>query len=161
MEANVQRWIDKSQLSELVSELASAVDRADRERIALCYSEDSQDDHGAFKGTGRAFADYICDSGFFTFMHHLIGQSLFELDADGRQAWGETYFTFQGGVGSSVVRGCGRYVDYFVKIDDAWKLKYRRVVPDLSPAGDDPSLYWLASRNDRDPSYDRHTGPAE
>ena len=159
MDTDRQRWIDKNELSELVSVLASAVDRFDRDRIVSCYTEDSLDDHGLFKGSGRAFADYICDSGFFTFMHHLIGQSVFELDVEGRQAWGETYFTFQGGVASTVVTGCGRYVDYFVRVDGAWKLKYRRVVPDLSPAGDDHGAYWAARRDGHDPSYDRPTGP--
>jgi hypothetical protein len=157
--SDTTRWTDKLELSELVAVLASAVDRADRERIASCYAEDSFDDHGSFKGSGCAFADFICDAGFMTFMHHLIGQSVFEVDAAGQQAWGETYFTFQGGVGPTVVTGCGRYADYFVKADGAWKLKYRRVVPDLSPAGDDPANYWQASRDRDDPSYDRRTGP--
>jgi hypothetical protein len=94
-------------------------------------------------------------------MHHLIGQSVFELHADGQHAWGETYFTFQGGVGTTVVKGCGRYVDYFVKVDGCWKLKYRRVVPDQSPAGDDPGAYWPSSRDGQDPSYDHRTGPDE
>jgi hypothetical protein len=161
MDRETQRWIDKNELSELVAVVASAVDRADRERIVSCYAEDSFDDHGAFKGTGRAFADYICDSDLFTFMHHLIGQSVFEVHADGQQAWGETYFTFQGGVGTMVVKGCGRYVDHFAKVDGSWKLKYRRVVPDQSPAGDDPSAYWSASRDGHDPSYDHRTGPDE
>jgi len=161
IDADTQGWIDKCELAELVAVLASAVDRADRARIVSCYAEDSSDDHGGFKGSGRAFADYICDSGLFTFMHHLIGQSVFDVHADGLQAWGETYFTFQGGVGSMVVTGCGRYVDYFIKVDGRWQLKYRRVVPDLSPAGDDPSSYWPASRDASDPSYDRRTGPDE
>jgi hypothetical protein len=154
-------WIDKLELSQLVSVLASAVDRADRERIVSCYTEDSFDDHGSFKGSGRAFADFICESGVMTFMHHLIGQSVFDVDTTGQQAWGETYFTFHGGVGTIVVTGCGRYVDYFVKIEGAWKVKYRRVVPDQSPAGDDPGNYWQASRDHDDPSYDRRTGPED
>jgi SnoaL-like domain len=157
--ADTQRWVDKNELAELVAVLASAVDRADRERIVSCYAEDSTDDHGSFKGSGRAFADYICDSDLFTFMHHLIGQSVFDVTAGGLEAWGETYFAFQGGVGANVVRGCGRYVDYFVKVDGRWKVKYRRVVPDLSPPGDDPGAYWPASRDRADPSYDRRTGP--
>jgi hypothetical protein len=159
MDETTQRWVDRCELAELVAVLASAVDRADPERIVACYDEDSFDDHGAFKGSGRAFAEYICDSGLFTFMHHLIGQSVFEVHDDGLQAWGETYFSFQGGVGTFVVNGCGRYVDHFVKVDGDWKVKYRRVVPDLSPTGDDPSAYWAASRDRSDPSYDRRTAP--
>ena len=59
--------------AELVAELASAVDRGDRERIASCYTEDSLDDHGVFKGTGAEFAEFVCGPGFLTTMHHLLG----------------------------------------------------------------------------------------
>jgi SnoaL-like domain len=160
-ESDIERWIDTNELTALVSELASAVDRADHDRIVSCYTEDSFDDHGVFKGTGRAFADFICHSGLFTFMHHVIGQSVFDLYPDQREAWGETYFTFRGGVGSSVVLGCGRYVDYFVKTDGGWKVQYRRVVPDEIPAGDDLNSYWKATRDRHDPSYDRRKDPGE
>ena len=159
MQPVTERWIDKNQLCELVAVVASAVDRADRDRIVACYAEDSFDDHGVFKGSGRAFADFICDSGLFTFMHHLIGHSIFDVGVGGHHAWGETSFIFHGGVGPTVLSGCGRYIDYFVKIDGHWKLKYRRVVPDQVPAGDDTGSYWSASRDRHDPSYDRRTGP--
>ena len=43
------RWSDKLELAELVAVLSSAVDRADRSRIATCYAEDSFDDHGTFR----------------------------------------------------------------------------------------------------------------
>ena len=61
-EPEAQLWLDKSELSELLAELSSAVDRADHDRIAACYTEDSYDDHGTFKGTGREFAAFIRDS---------------------------------------------------------------------------------------------------
>ena len=56
-------WMDKIELAELVAKLSSAVDRADPERIVACYAEDSYDDHGVFKGSGRQFADFICGAG--------------------------------------------------------------------------------------------------
>jgi hypothetical protein len=151
----LQAFIDKQALGELIARLAAAVDRADRERIAACYSEDSYDDHGTFKGSGRAFADYICESDFITAMHHQLGQSVFDVQGD--EAWGETYFTFHGAAGTARFSGYGRYVDYFTRIDGEWKLHYRRVVPDTVP--DDPALYWSSTRDSTDPSYDRRRGP--
>jgi len=157
--AELQVWIDKRALAELVAALSSAVDRADRERIASCYDDDSYDDHGSFKGSGREFADFICGSATLGRMHHLVGQSVF--DIDGAEAWGETFFVFHGAAGGRAVSGHGRYVDYFCRSDRGWKLKYRRVVPDAVPAGDDLSAYWSAARDRTDPVYDRLRRPPE
>lgn len=155
----MDKSIDKLELAELLAVLSSAVDRADRDRIASCYTEDSFDDHGTFKGTGQQFADFVCGPGPMSSMHHLIGQSIFDVDVD--EAWGETFYLFHGTVGTARVTGHGRYVDYFRRIRGAWKLAYRRVVPDVVPAGDDPDAYWRPTRNQDDPSFDRHRSPGE
>jgi SnoaL-like domain len=158
-ETETRRWIDKLELAELIAVLSSAVDRADRERIASCYSEDSFDDHGTFKGTGQDFAEFVCRPGPMSTMHHLLGQSVFDVEGD--EAWGETFYVFHGMIGTHLVTGHGRYVDHFRRVDGTWKLAYRRVVPDAVPAGDDGLAYWLASRDRNDPSYDRGRGPAD
>jgi ketosteroid isomerase-like protein len=155
--ADAQIWIDKLQLAELLAVLSSAVDRADRDRIAWCYTEDSYDDHGTFKGTGQAFADFVCQPGPMSSMHHLLGQSVFDVQGD--EAWGETFYVFHGTAGSAQVAGHGRYVDYFRRIGRNWKLAYRRVVPDVVPTGDDPAAYWQPRRGGGDPSYDRRRRP--
>lgn len=152
-------WTDKMELAELVAVLSSAVDRADEERIASCYTDDSHDDHGTFKGSGREFAVYVSKNSSLDAMHHLLGQSVFEVKED--QAWGETFFIFNGRIGSNELRGHGRYVDYFRRVAGSWKLKYRRVVPDGIPKGDDPDVYWRASRDKADPSFDRRTSPED
>jgi hypothetical protein len=150
-------WMDKSKLAELLAVLSSAVDRADRERIGACYAPDSYDDHGTFKGTGREFADFICDSDAMSSMHHLLGQSVFDVRGD--EAWGETFYVFHGVAGSASVSAYGRYVDYFRRVDGRWKLSYRRVVPDVVPLGDEVGAYWQPSRDHGDPSYDRRRAP--
>jgi hypothetical protein len=157
--ARLEGWVDKAELAQLVAVLSSAVDRGDRARIVSCYAEESFDDHGAFKGSGRAFAEFVCGPGSMTRMHHLLGQSLFDVQGD--EAWGETFFVFHGAVGTSTLSGCGRYVDYFRKIDDTWKLVYRRVVPDEIPLGDDLTAYGQARRDRGDPSYEHRRGPAD
>ena|ERR1700722_3813877 len=154
---DISIWTDKMELAELVAVLSSAVDRGDLERIASCYTEDSFDDHGTFKGSGSDFATYVCRPGSLDELHHLLGQSVFEVDRD--EAWGETFFIFHGSFGPATVSGHGRYVDYFRRTDGHWKLKYRRVVPDSVPTGDDPSTYWPSRRDKTDPSFDRLTAP--
>jgi SnoaL-like protein len=155
---DAQRWTDKLELAELVAVLASAVDRGDRERITSCYAEDSHDDHGTFKGTGREFADFVSRPGPMHSMHHLLGQSVFDVGGD--EAWGETFYVFHGIAGTAHVWGHGRYLDYFRRIAGTWKVAYRRVVPDAVPAGDDPGAYWEPSRDRDDPSYDRLRAPS-
>lgn len=155
--AAAQVWTDKAELAELLAELSSAVDRADRERIAACYADDSYDDHGTFKGSGREFADFMGASGTMSSMHHLLGQSVFDVQGD--EAWGETFYVFHGAAGTVPVLGHGRYVDYFRRIGGRWKLVYRRVVPDAVPDGDDPGAYWQPSRGADDPAYDRKRAP--
>jgi ketosteroid isomerase-like protein len=150
---------DKQELAELLAILSSAVDRGDRDRIASCYTEDSFDDHGTFKGTGQEFADFVCGPGPMSSMHHLIGQSIFEVDGD--EAWGETFYVFHGTAGTTQVNGHGRYVDFFRRVNGTWKLAYRRVVPDAVPAGDDIGAYSAPRRERGDPSYDRRRSPGD
>ena len=152
-------WIDKMELAELVATLSSAVDRGDVERIASCYAEDSYDDHGTFKGTGLEFAQFVSAPGPMSTMHHLLGQSIFDVEGD--EAWGETFYGFNGTAGTARVSGHGRYADYFRRIDGSWRLVYRRVLPDAVPAGDDPTAYWQPTRGPDDPSYDRRRGPRD
>jgi hypothetical protein len=157
----LQAWLDKSELAELLAVLASAVDRGDRELIGACYAEESYDDHGVFKGSGREFAEYVCappsDPTSQRKMHHLLGQSVFDVHGD--EAWGETFFIFHSVDGSDCQPGFGRFIDYFQRIDSTWKVKYRRVVPDKTAAGYDSTTYASSSRDRSDPLYDHLTWP--
>ena len=157
----LQAWLDKSELAELLAMLASAIDRGDRDRVAACYAEESYDDHGVFKGSGREFADYVSappsDPTSQRKMHHLLGQSVFDVRGD--EAWGETFFIFHSIDGSDCQSGFGRYIDYFQRIGSGWKLKYRRVVADKTADGYDLSTYESSSRDHHDPLYDRRTWP--
>jgi SnoaL-like domain len=159
----LQEWLDKLALTELLAVLSAAVDRGDREAIIACYAEESYDDHGAFKGSGREFAEMICapsGPGHQMTMHHLLGQSVFDVEGD--DAWGETFFVMHavlsGQQGGRALASFGRYIDYFRRVDDKWQLVYRRVVPDATLPGDD-AKYWTASRDSSDPRYDRLTEP--
>jgi hypothetical protein len=157
---DTQSWLDKSALTELVARLAAAADRADEAAIIDCYTEQSFDDHGAFKGSGREFAGMICASGGRASqltMHHLLGQSVFDVEGD--DAWGETFFVMHALIGGQVTAGYGRYIDYFQRLGGGWKVAYRRVVPDVTIPGDNPGRYWQPKRDNTDPRYDRLTAP--
>jgi len=159
---DIQGWLDKNALAELVAVLSSAVDRGDKELIASCYAERSYDDHGSFKGSGRDFAEWVTTvipvSGSLVRIHHQLGQSVFDVRGD--EAWGETFFIFYSVNGAECQRGFGRYIDYFQRIESAWKLKYRRVVPDRTPDGDDIATYWSSARGRNDPLYDHLRWPS-
>jgi hypothetical protein len=156
----ISAWVDGCALTELLATLSAAVDRADKAAIIMCYAPDSYDDHGAFKGSGPEFADMICSphsrAAELT-MHHLLGQSVFDVVGD--EAWGETFFVMHALVGGQVTASYGRYIDYFRRLGDGWKLAYRRVVPDVTIPGDDASQYWPSRRDHTDPRYDRRTAP--
>jgi hypothetical protein len=154
----LQEFLDKQELTELIAVLSSAVDRADHDRIASCYTEDSFDDHGSFKGSGPEFADLICSAASLgRVIHHLLGQSIFELHGD--EAFGETFFGYHMSSEGTSQPAFGRYIDYFQRIGSNWKIAYRRVVPDHTFPGDDIAQYWRASRDRHDPSYDRLRRP--
>jgi hypothetical protein len=153
-------WADKAALTELLARLAAAADRADKAGIVGCYAEPSYDDHGAFKGSGLEFAEMICTpdgrASQLT-MHHLLGQSVFDVEGD--EAWGETFFVMHALIGGQVIASYGRYIDYFRRSADGWKVSYRRVVPDVTIPGDDAAQYWQPRRDHTDPRYDRLTAP--
>jgi hypothetical protein len=158
--AEIHAWVDKSALGELVARLAAAADRADHAAIVACYAPQSYDDHGAFKGSGAEFAAMICavdGRAAQLTMHHLLGQSVFEVEGD--NAWGETLFVMHALIAGRVTASYGRYIDHFQRIAGEWKLAYRRVVPDVTIPGDDPSQYWPSRRDHTDARYDRLTAP--
>ena len=160
VEAADVSWRDKAELAELIAVLSAAVDRRDREAITACYTADSYDDHGLFKGSGAEFAAMMCapDGPSAQLQtHHLLGQSIFQVS--GGQAWGETFFVMHAVLQGRAAAGFGRYIDYFRRVDGTWKLAYRRVVPDATIPGDDATAYWQPRSDDTDPRYDRLTGP--
>jgi hypothetical protein len=165
-DARLQNLADKLELTELVARLARAVDRMDRDGIVACYSAKSFDDHGRFRGSGEEFADFICNTPGFTtaspFMYHLLGQSLFDVDGD--EAHGETYFAYwMQTEPDKLYQAIGRYLDYFQRGADGWRLTYRRVVMEwdgtVSSTNAVPGGHFRGTRDASDPLYRRLTWP--
>jgi hypothetical protein len=160
---------DKMELGELVARLSRGVDRGDADIVAGCYTEDSIDYHGAFTGSGREFAEYICRGGSpvsstARFLHHSLCQSIFTVDGD--EALGETYFDFHMQIEpDSLFQGIGRYVDHFVRHDGTWLIKERRVVTEWTGVHQvktlGPTEHDITGTRDRtDPVYTRGLVPA-
>jgi len=153
---------DRLELSDLLARLARGIDRSDRDLIAACYAEDSFDDHGAFKGTGQEFADYICGGSPISrdarFLLHCLGQQLFDIRGD--EAFGETAYMMDMGTGDGrLVHSCGRYIDYFQRIDGRWLVKYRRVITESTSQLEGkefpfPAKALRSARGLDDPVYD-------
>ena len=172
--------VDERALARLIGRLSRGVDRLDRDLIASCYTVDSQDHHGSFRGTGAEFADYMCGgspiSRASTSMIHILGQMLFDVRSD--EAFGETAFTFSMALtdehpdqpfntaraSGNLYQAVGRYVDYFKRVDGQWLLHYRRVVVDWQGVipgtnGDVPVGGVLSARDRTDPVYDERRQP--
>ncbi|MGH3626840.1 MAG: nuclear transport factor 2 family protein [Sciscionella sp.] len=162
--------LDRLELTDLLARLSRAIDRSDRDGVAACYTEDSWDDHGGgFQGTGAQFADYICGgsptSRDSRFLLHCLGQQLFDIDGD--EAFGETAYLMdlENGEGE-LVHSCGRYVDYFRRVEGRWLIHYRQVVTDwtgvVSTQPFPISPTQIRSARDRsDRVYQRRRGPTE
>lgn len=159
---------DKIELRELLARLCRGVDRADEELVASCYTADSVDRHGTFEGTGREFARYICHespvSGDARFLHHSLGQSLFDVEGD--RATGETYFNFHMVTEpDALYQGIGRYVDVFARVDGKWLIAERTVVTEwtgrhqVRTLGPGPADH-TGARDRSDPVYSVAGDPA-
>jgi hypothetical protein len=140
------------------------VDRGDRELLKRVYHADATDDHGAWKGPGQEFADYIVDaldrqSG--ASQHH-ITNVLVEVDGDAAAA--ESYFiafhpyTPGGTEAEHMAFVGGRYLDRFERRDGEWRIADRKVVLDWTRA-DVAGESWMAAdlfsrggRREQDPS---------
>ncbi|MGI5519101.1 nuclear transport factor 2 family protein [Streptomyces sp. CA-106131] len=163
---DLETLADKLALTELVARLEQAVDRKDREEILACYSQKSFDDHGRWRGSGEEFAEFICNNPGFTtaskFIYHLMGQSIFEIEGD--EAYGESYFAYWMQTSEDrLYQSIGRYLDYFERADDGWRITYRRVVMEwdgtLVAENAVPGGHFRGTRDKTDPLYKRLKWP--
>lgn len=157
----MRRVIDRAAITDVLMRYARAVDRLDLELLKSVYHPDADDDHGAFKGKGHAFAEWAMQ--VLSRLHvsqHRIANVLIELEGD--IAHVESYFMALhiAGDRQTQVSAWGRYVDRFEQRDGEWKIARRRVVLDWSkqePAGEryqHEHSFVRQRRNRDDPVYD-------
>jgi ketosteroid isomerase-like protein len=133
------------------------VDRGDAEMIASAYHEDADENHGAFRGTGREFAAFLVPlmDGAPETSQHQVTNVLIQRDGDSANV--ESYFIAfhaQDEGGRAFVSG--RYLDRFERRGGDWKIVQRHVIIDADgPAtlGMDLSQYPRGGRREADLSH--------
>ncbi|KXH63097.1 hypothetical protein CSAL01_04988 [Colletotrichum salicis] len=120
--------IDKDEIQTVIYRFARGADRLIRDVVQLVYHEDATDNHGTYNGPAKDFFDSM-GSGSLKAAHHQIGQSLIEIEEDGRKAHAETYCT------ATTIAVVGqeekwttflvRYVDNLEKRDGEWRISHR------------------------------------
>lgn len=166
----IEEAVARLQIEDLLARLARWVDRRDQEKIAECYVENSLDEHGEFTGTGRQFAEWICQQNeradVIRFMHHQLGQSVYDFDLAGDAARVETYYVFHAQLEPGrIYASCGRYLDHLRRVDGRWLLGHRRVVSEwngtMATADGGPGDQYIQATRDRtDPLYGFLAEPA-
>lgn len=135
--ASVERYLDKSEIQDVLLRYARGADRRDMEMIRSVYHPDAYDDHGDYKGGVDGLIDWIAKRhADIPQSMHFLGNCLIEFEGD-NAALVETYFSRRrvtpapGQVDQVVnAESLGRYVDYFEKRQGQWKIKRRAVVYD-------------------------------
>ena len=145
MDKNLQQYLDKQAIRELVWRYCRAIDRRDYKLLAKLYSPDSVDEHGdMFQGSGADFVRWVPSMlGTMTTTTHHITNMLIEVNGD--HAQGELYALVYHRTtkehGGNVHLVGGRYLDHYVKIASGeWLFKHRKILLDWQhPLPDQPS----------------------
>jgi hypothetical protein len=126
MDPRLQALIDRQDIIDVLHQYSHGCDRGDEARMADIYHPESWDDHGIYKGDGRAFAKQVCGgTGRRETMSHLLGQS--QIKVDGDSAGVETYYNAtiqrrnEEGVRYVDMMG-GRYIDKLERRDGKWRV---------------------------------------
>lgn len=130
----LQALLDERAITEVLHRYCRGVDRLDEELLASAYHDDSYDDHGVFKGSGRDFAKLVVkvlrDHADAT-MHSLTNVRI-ELDGDVARC--ESYVVArhwrERDAGTQLETAGGRYVDRLERRVGEWKIAHRVVVLD-------------------------------
>jgi hypothetical protein len=148
----LRAMLDREAIRTVMATYCRGMDRVWPELIASVYDSPSRDHHGTFHGSGHDFAldseaARLRSTDVNVMNHHLLGQSLIDLDGDGARC--ETYFWATGvrdcvGEGRTTFFLAGRYLDRFRQVGGDWRLSVRRAVLDLASEVPEPQT-WVAA----------------
>ena len=134
-----QQVADHLEIQQVLYRYCRGVDRGDLALLKSAYHSDAYDDHGSFKGSGHAFAEYIVErmNGVAVQGQHQVTNTLIEID--GSTAAVESYFIalnpeVDAAGQPAIAMVTGRYLDRFEKRDGAWKIAERKVIIDHAEA---------------------------
>jgi hypothetical protein len=135
MDERLQELFDHHEIRQLLATYCHGCDRGDEVEMASVYCEDSWDDHGPRKMSGRAFSiDTTRTSA--AVVSHQLGQSLIKVRGD--EAGAETYFLAtvihppDAEGRTEINQLAGRYVDVLVRENGGWLVKHRTCVREWS-----------------------------
>ncbi len=165
LELTVREVADRQAIAHVICQLARGIDRRDKELVDGCFHADATDDHGIFKGTARAFSEWVMvQLASYERTQHIIANQLIEIEGDSAAC--ESYFhahhvmlTAEGKIDIVVA---GRYLDRLERREAGWKIVHRGVVYDwnrVDPSTDGWATQPIASQLQRgeasaqDPSY--------
>lgn len=124
---------DRAEIADQLTRYCRAMDRCDHALGYSVFTETAIVDYGTmYQGTGSGFVDFALDAHKTLLVHtHQISNILIVLDHD--HAGSEAYVTMTArleiGHGKlQDMRSLGRYVDRWIKRENAWRISHRRYI---------------------------------
>ena len=163
---DVRELKDRAAILDVVNRHARGCDRHDEDLLTATYHPDGEDEHGAVRNAGPAYARFINGVHAATSQAHTHNITTHTCAIDGDTAHAETYVlvALLGPDGGSTTVMSGRYVDRLERRDGQWRIAARRSTVDLVLTGSAALLhhpgfvsqvYPRGSRDRDDPSYAR------
>lgn len=133
-DAKIRELVDREAIRDCLYRYCRGIDRVDEAALRSAYWPDGTDQHGPYNGSASGLIDWALKSLAYAERNiHQIHNILIEFKPGGASV--ESYFSaFQRQPDAQGVMQeldmKGRYVDWFVKRDDEWRILNRVVVFD-------------------------------
>ena len=148
MDSKLQKVIDDYEIRQVLYRYTRGIDRGDAELVNSVYDEDSTDDHGGYKGPGKAFGAYVTKAlaEHTESTSHTLNQSIIDIHHEMAKAetWFVAYHIRKDGDTTYLDRFGGRYLDKLKKRHGEWKIIKRVVVRDWSTTQKVEGSYYKA-----------------
>lgn len=125
--------LDRQEITNILYRYCRGVDRMNLTEVATCYWPDATDNHGVYTGTVDGFLDFLQQWEPDGEGAHLVTNVMIDFQSPQR-AFVESYVV---SVSTTTIEGemqdmsvGGRYLDWFEKRDDEWRIAERTLVID-------------------------------
>lgn len=126
----------RAEVQDILVRFCRGIDRLDVDLVKSCFHDDAVDDHGMFKGSGHAFAEYAMKSGAsMTATSHQITNATVRRDGDVVHSEAYVHVVLRMGRPDGELRDhtiLARYIDRFERRDGELRIAERAVVYDLT-----------------------------
>lgn len=124
---------DTQEITQLLARICHAVD-ADPEAFAHSFTSDAIIEVGEVVRRGRDEIRALGTIGVQTPSRHMVVNVVVHVDGDDADAM--SYFLTVGTDGEPRITATGVYQDRLTRVDDAWLVAQRRILPDNTPRWD-------------------------